>query len=57
MRIDFEDKSYIDCQKSDHPDKILVVISAKDHESPLKRIINTVELTTEQFKKMISDII
>lgn len=57
MRIDFEDKSYIDCQKSDHPDKILVVISAKDHENPLKRIINTVEMTTEQFKRMISDII
>ena len=57
MRIDFEDKSYIECQKSDHPGKVLVVISAKDLESPLKRIVNTVELTTEQFKSLISDII
>ena len=57
MRIDFEDKSYIECQKSDHPGKVLVVISAKDLESPLKRIVNTVELTAEQFKSLISDII
>lgn len=56
MRIDFEDKSYIECQKSDHPGKILVVISAKDHDNPLKRIVNTVELTTEQFKSLISDV-
>lgn len=57
MRVDFDDKSYIECQKSNHPGKILVVISAKDHENPLKRIVNTVELTTEQFKSLISDII
>lgn len=56
MKIIFDDKSYIDCQKSNEPGKIVVVISAKDYENPLKKITNAVELTAEEFKKLISDI-
>lgn len=56
MKIEFDDKSYIEVNKSDNPGKVVVAISAKDHENPLKRITNAVELTTEQFKKLIADV-
>lgn len=54
MKIVFEDKSYIDCQKSN--DKIIFIISAKDAANPNKKIVNAVELSEEEFKKLISDI-
>lgn len=57
MKIIFDDKSYIDCQKSAEPGKIVIVISAKDHLDPLKKITNAVELTIEEFKKLIADVI
>lgn len=57
MKIEFEDKSYIDCKKSETPGNIVIIISARDHENPLKKITNEVELTTEEFKKLISNVI
>lgn len=56
MKIFFDDKSFIECRKSDNPGKILVVIQAKDQENPLKKTTNTVELTPEEFKLLISDV-
>lgn len=56
MRISFEDKSYIECKKSAEPGKIMVIISAKDHLDPLKKITNAVELTAEEFKKLVADV-
>lgn len=56
MKITFEDKSYIECRKSDNPGKIIVIISAKDQENPLKKITNAVEITTAEFKQLISDV-
>jgi nitrate reductase NapAB chaperone NapD len=55
MRLDFDDKSYVECRKSDNPGKVIITISAKDYENPLKKITNAVEITAEEFKKMISD--
>lgn len=56
MKIEFVDKSYIECKKSDTPGKIILAISAKDHENPLKKITNAVELSIEEFKKLISEV-
>lgn len=56
MKITFEDKSYIECRKSDNPGKIIVIISAKDHDSPLKKITNAVEITMAEFKQLVSDV-
>lgn len=56
MKITFEDKSYIECMKSANPGKIIITISAKDHADPLKKITNAVEITAEEFKKLISEI-
>ncbi len=57
MRIDFEDKSHVTCQKSDNSNKILLTISATDFNNKLKQINNSVELTLEEFKYLISDIL
>lgn len=56
MKITFEDKSYIECIKSDNPGKVIITISAKDHTDPLKKITNAVEITSEEFKRLISDV-
>ena len=56
MKIQFDDKSYIECRRSDNPGKILLIISAKDGGNSLKKITNAVELTGEEFKQLISDI-
>ena len=57
MKIEFADRSFIECRKSDQPGKIIIIISAKDHENPLKKINNAVELSKEEFKKLLSDIL
>ena len=55
MKIQFTDKSFIEAKKIDS-DKVLFIIQAKDHENPLKKITNAVELSIEEFKTLISDI-
>ena len=57
MRITFEDKSYIEAKKSDNPGKAVIIISAKDHENPLKKITNAVEITNEELKQLFSDVL
>ena len=56
MKIQFEDKSFIECRKSDTPGKIIIIISAKDQTNSLKKITNAVEISTEEFAKLISDL-
>lgn len=56
MKIDFNDKSFIEIKRTADPDKITIVISAIDHNNTFKKIINSCEITTEQFKALISDI-
>ena len=56
MRITFDDKSYVECRKSDTPDKILLIISAADGTNKNKKITNAVEITKEEFNKLIGDV-
>jgi hypothetical protein len=56
MKIEFDDKSHIECYKSDTPGKIVISITAYDNENKLKKINNSCELTIEEFKKLISEI-
>ena len=55
MKIQFPDKSFIEIKKKEG-NKVLVIIQAKDHENPLKKITNAVELTAEEFKQLLSDV-
>lgn len=57
MKITFTDKSFIECSKSDNPGKIVITISAKDGTDPLKKIVNAVEITTEEFKQLINNVL
>jgi len=54
MRIDFEDKSYLEIKKSDG--KVLIIVQAKDTENPRKNITNICEITIEQFKSLCAEI-
>ena len=55
MKIEFTDKSSIECKKT-NDGNVLLIIRAKDYDNPLKKITNACELTIEEFKKLISDI-
>ncbi len=56
MKIQFEDSSYIEIRKDANGDDILVIIQAKDQMNSHKKITNTVKLSIEEFKKLISDV-
>lgn len=56
MKIQFDDKSYIECKKSETDGKIVFIVSAKDYDNPLKKITNSVELSIAEFKQLISEI-
>lgn len=57
MKITFEDKSYLEIRKADKPDHVILIISAKDQENSRKKITNAVEITIEEFRKLLSDIV
>ena len=54
MKIQFDDRSYIEIKKEN--EKVVIIISAKDQDNTLKKITNAVEITIEEFKKLISEI-
>lgn len=56
MKIEFEDKSYVEITKSPEPGKVWITIQARDHQNSLKKITNSVEIDLDQFKKIISEI-
>jgi len=56
MKIQFDDKSYVEARKSDNPGMIVITIAARDGSNPLKKITNAVEITAAEFQRLISDI-
>jgi len=57
MKIVFDDKSFVECNKADESGKIVLTISAKDRSDPLKKITNAVEISMDEFKTLVSDIL
>jgi hypothetical protein len=53
MKITFDDKSFAEIKKSHTSDKIIFTIGALDGQSKRVSIINSVELTQEQFDQLI----
>jgi hypothetical protein len=51
MRIDFQDKSYVTAESKE--DKIVITIGATSQDDPLSMVVNTVELSREEFNKLI----
>lgn len=55
MKIKFDDKSYIEVQKT-QDNKYLIIIQAKDSSNSRKNITNVCELTFEQFQSLFNSI-
>ena len=55
MKIQFDDKSYIEICKSTEPGKIFITIAAKSPNNSNSLISNSVELTQEQFKQLFDN--
>lgn len=55
MRLDFEDKSYINIFLSAH-NKVAISIGAKNASNPLQTIVNSLEITYDEFKKLVEDL-
>ena len=57
MKVTFEDSSFIEIKHSDVSDKVSITISAKDHVNPLKRITNACDVSMDDFKKMVKEVL
>lgn len=55
MKIEFKDNSYIECKKNE-TGNVVIVVQAREQDNPRKKITNMVEMTIEEFKKLIIDI-
>jgi transcription antitermination factor NusA-like protein len=58
MRINFDKKgnNYIEVKESIDKNHIVIILSSEDQNNFLKTIINSVEITKEQFRSMIQDL-
>jgi len=55
MKIEFDDKSYIEINKDDMGE-ITIMIQARDLDNAFKKITNVVRLTPQQFKDLVSEV-
>lgn len=57
MLIEFDDKSYIEIKQSNKQDMIFISIAAKDAANQQKTIINSIEVSTDQLKQLVDNLI
>lgn len=55
MRIEFSRGNFIDISKTKEG-KIAIILSSKDVENSRKTIVNSVEISQEEFISMINDL-
>jgi len=53
MRINFEDKSFVEIKLSTKPGNIEIVLGAIDFDNPLKKVINSAEINIKDFAKLV----
>jgi len=53
MKIEFEDKSYLEIINSINPGKILITVVAKNAQDHSSLIVNSVEITKDQLNSLI----
>lgn len=58
MKINFDDTSYIEISFAPTPGggKVTIVLSAKDGTNAKKNIVNSAEISKEQFLQMIEEV-
>lgn len=49
MKINFDDTSYVEISISPASGKVMIVLSARDGKNPKNNIVNSVEISQEQF--------
>ena len=54
MRIDFDNNSFIEIYLSE--DKVAIILGAKDANNPLKKIVNSAEVSMQEWSKLIDGI-
>ena len=52
MKLEFDDKSYIEILHSKKPNKIQIIIAAKNHNEG-KTIVNSVEINQDQLYDLV----
>lgn len=57
MRIDFEDRSYIETRLSNSPGKIFVIIGSRQEDNKYELVVNSAEITFEQVGMLFSKIL
>jgi tRNA threonylcarbamoyladenosine modification (KEOPS) complex Pcc1 subunit len=55
-KIEFDDQSSVEVKKSADSNKVIICITAKDAANALKKIVNSVEISQEQWNALIADI-
>jgi hypothetical protein len=54
MKIEFEDKSYIELVNSANPGKVFIAIGAKSAKNIQETIVNSVELSLNELSSLMS---
>jgi hypothetical protein len=55
MRIDFDNNSFIEIYYSSE-DKVAIILGAKDANNHLKKIVNSAEVSIDEWNKLIGEI-
>ena len=56
MKIEYEDKSYIEVSNSNNPNMAFITVAAKSMEDKHTLIVNSVEITKEQIIALIKSL-
>jgi hypothetical protein len=54
MKKEFEDKSFIEFKKSKNG--IIIIMGARDSTNNLKLLVNSKEISEEEFREMVNDL-
>lgn len=57
MRIDFDDTSYVDIFFSQAIEKVVIILSARDGKNHKNTIVNSVEISKEQFLQISKEVL
>ena len=53
MRLDYNDKSFVEISLSKSPSKVNIILGAPDFDNPLKKIINSAEVDIKDFAALV----
>lgn len=55
MKKDFKDGSFVEIRLGD-PGKIALILASRDASNPLKLVVNSIEITIQEFADMVHDL-